>query len=106
MSLKKFKKAYNNSDIKTLRKYINGPKIIESTRKFITYVEKSFWTNRNIYDVLVLILFNQYNLNRAVKIIIDTDNVDLLENILSNDVGIELDENLILLTVPKGRVSM
>lgn len=106
MSLKQFEKAYTNSDIKTLREYIRNPKVIKSTRKFMALVEHSFMTNQKVYDVLVLILFNQYDLNKTVKIMIDMDNVDLLENILSNDVDIKLDEDLIQYTLPKGRISM
>jgi hypothetical protein len=58
MSLGAFKKAYQKSDTEILRKYIKNPKLL-STHKFMTCVEKSFTTNRNVYDVLLLILFNQ-----------------------------------------------
>jgi hypothetical protein len=105
MSKEQFKKAYGDSNIKSLRKFIKRSKVL-STKKFVSYIEKSFVRNREVYDVLVLILFNQYDLNKAVKNMIKRDNIDLLENVLNNNVGIELDENLILNTVPKGRVSM
>lgn len=105
MSLKKFKKAYNNSNIEALRKFISYPKVL-STDSFMTYVEKSFCTNRDTYDVLVLILFNKYDLTECIANIIETDNTDLLENILSKDINVELDEKLILRTAIKGRVSM
>ena len=105
MSLKNFIKAYKDSNITQLRKYIKHDKVI-STHKLMTYVEKSFLTNRDIYNILVLILFSKYNLNKIVADIIDRDNIDLLENILSNDIDFDLDENLILRTLPKGRISM
>lgn len=65
----------------------------------MTYLEESFITNREVYNILILILFNQYDLNRIISDVIDRDNVDLLENILSNDVDVELDETLIEKTV-------
>ena len=105
MSIELFKESYRNSDIVQLRKFIKKPKVI-STKKFMEYVEESFMANRPVYDILVLILFNQYDLNEAITYIINRDNVDLLENILSNKYEVKLDENLILLTVPKGRISM
>jgi hypothetical protein len=77
-----------------------------STKKFVNYIETSFTTNRNIYDILVLILFNQYDLNKVISNIIDRDNIDLLEDILSNNYDVKLDENLILKTLSKGRVTM
>ena len=105
MSKEKFKLAYQNSDVTKLRKYMKlNPGL--SVHKFMNYVTESFMSNRVVYDVLVLILFNQYDLNEVVEDIIDRDNVDLLENVLSNDYGVKLDERLILRTVEKGRVSM
>lgn len=70
MSVDKFKKAYNDADIKQLRKYITCPKFI-STDKFMNYVETSFTTNIKICDVLVLILLNQYDLNSVTINLID-----------------------------------
>lgn len=105
MSIESFKESYRNSNIVQLRKFIKKPKVI-STKKFMTYVEESFVGNRPVYDILVLILFNQYDLNEAITDVINRDNVDLLEQILSNKYEVKLDENLILLTVPKGRISM
>jgi hypothetical protein len=105
MSIELFKQSYKNSDINQLRKYIKLPKLL-STKKFVTYTESSFTTNREVYDILVLILFNQYDLTKFISNIIDRDNVDLLEDILRNDYDAELDENLISKTIPKGRVSM
>ena len=105
MSLDEFKKAYYNADIKKLRKYIKYDKIL-SVPKFVNYVEKSFIINRDVYDVLVLILFNKYDLNEVVRNIIGRDNTELLEHVLDNNYQIELDENLIYLTGSKGRVSM
>lgn len=60
------------------------------TNEFIIYIEKSFIDDKNVYNVLLLILFNKYNLNRIIKKIIIKNNVDLLENILSNDYNVEL----------------
>lgn len=105
MSIELFKESYQNSDIVQLRKFMKLPKVI-STKKFVEYVEESFMANQPVYDILVLILFNQYDLNKVVTDIIRRDNTDLLENILSNKYEIELDEDLILLTVPIGRISM
>ena len=103
--MEKFKDAYKNSDTDQLRKYITRPKLL-STKKFVTYLEASFITNLEVYNILILILFNQYDLNRIISDVIEKDNVDLLENILSNDVDVELDETLIEKTVNKGRVTM
>jgi hypothetical protein len=72
----------------------------------MTYTQISFTTNREVYNILVLIIFNQYDLTRVISDIIDRDDVDLLEDILSNDYDVKLDEELILKTVPKGRVTM
>jgi len=105
MSVESFRKAYKESDIKQLGEFIKQPKVM-SIEKIMTYIEKSFVSNRTVYDVLILILFNQYILNEVIAEVIKRDNTDLLENILNNDYGLELDENLILLTLPKGRVSM
>lgn len=105
MSLDEFKKAYSSSNIAKLRKYIKYDTVL-SVPKFINYVEKSFSTNRDVYDVLALILFNKYDLDDVVKNIIERDNTELLENVLDNDYQIVLDETLIELTVPKGRVTM
>ena len=105
MSVDAFKHAYKNSDIKQLRQYIKLPKLL-STKKFVTYVETSFTTNIQVYDILVLIIFNQYDLTRVISDIIDRDNVDLLEDILSNDYDVELNKDLILKTLPKGRITM
>jgi hypothetical protein len=105
MSANVFKKAYANSDLVRLRKYIKLDKTL-STKKFMNYVESSFTLNREVYGILVLILFNQYDLDKVVADVIDRDNVDLLENILSNDYSVELDEKLILKTLQRGRVSM
>lgn len=104
MSTKKFTDAYKKSDIKELRKYIKRDPVL-STHNFMTRVEQSFMENRDVYDVLILILHNKYDLNKVVKDIIDRDNIDLLENILSSAHGI-LEESLISHTVPKGRISM
>lgn len=110
MSIEEFKKSYKNGNIKILRTYIKLDKVL-STTKFITYLEKSFSANRDIYNILVLILFNKYDLNKVVKKLIKTDNVELFENILTTDIQEHnkpvLDENyLISCTVPKGRISM
>ena len=107
MSLESFKKSYNNSDIPQLRKFIKKPKVL-STHKFMTYVEKSFTTNRAVYDILILILFNKYDLDKIAVDMIDRDNVDLMENIFTSfTTDLVLDyERLIPLTVPRGRVSM
>jgi hypothetical protein len=105
MSVNEFKHAYKNSNIKQLRKYIKLPKVL-CTKKFVTYLETSFVDNREVYDILVLILFNQYDLTRVISDIIDRDNVDLLERILSNNYDVELDKNLILKTEKKGRITM
>ena len=105
MSVDEFKQAYKNSNIKQLRKYITLPKLL-STKIFVTYLETSFTTNREVYDILVLILFNQYDLTDIISEIIDRDNVDLLENILSNNYDVELDEDLIKKTAKKGRITM
>ena len=105
MPMDAFKTAYKNSDIKQLRRYIKLPKLL-STKKFVTYTESSFTTNREVYDILVLIIFNQYDLTRVISDIIDRDNVDLLEDILSNNYDVELDEDLILKTQVNGRITM
>lgn len=105
MSVDEFKHAYKNANIKRLRLYIKLPKLL-STNKFITYTETSFTINWEVYDILVLIIFNQYDLTRVISDIIDRDNVDLLEDILSNDYDVELDEDLILKTLSKGRINM
>ena len=89
-----FKNAYTNADLIKLRTYVKCNKIL-STKKFMNYVEASFMENREVYDILVLILFNQYDLNKVVKDIIYRDDVDLLENILDNDYGIALDESIL-----------
>ena len=105
MSIDVFKRAYKNSNTKQLKKYIKLPKVL-STKIFVTYTEASFVGNREVYDILVLILFNQYDLTKVISEIIDRDNVDLLENILSNDYDVELDETLIEKTVSNGRITM
>jgi hypothetical protein len=105
MSITAFKHSYKNSNIKQLRTYITLPKLL-ATKKFVTYTEASFIENREVYNILVLIIFNQYDLNRIISDIIDRDNVDLLEDILSNNYDVELDEDLILKTVANGRVTM
>lgn len=104
MSTKKFIEAYKNSDINELRKYIKLDPVL-SIHNFMTRVEKSFTTNRDVYDVLVLILCNKYDLSEIVIDIINRDNTDLLESVLSyaND---EIEENLIVHTLPKGRITM
>ncbi len=105
MTEKDFKKAYHNSDTNRLTKYIKKPKVLP-TKKFMRYVEKSFSNNYEVYEVLINILFKKYDLTKIVINVIDRDNSELLENILSNDVGIELDEKLIERTVGKGRITM
>jgi hypothetical protein len=107
--VEEFKKAYKNNDVKALRRYIKSDRIL-STHKFMTYVEKSFSINRDVYDVLVLILFNKYDFNKAIANLIKRDNVDLLEDILNTDIPKQnkpkLDKDLIYDTVPNGRISM
>src|SRR5579863_4989471 len=105
MSKEKFKKVYQNSDITKLRKYMKSHTGL-SVNKLMKYVTELFMSNRVVYDILVLILFNQYDLNEVVIDIIDRDNIELLENVLSNDYGVELDKEWILMTVDKGRLTM
>lgn len=104
--MESFEKAYANSDLVRLRKYIKLDKIL-STKKFMNYVEESFKINREVYDILVLVLLNQYDLNEVVIDIIVRDNIDLMESIFSYNTDLVLDyEKLIPLAVPKGRISM
>lgn len=99
-------KAYKNSDVVKLRGYIGQPKIL-STEKFTNYLECSFVNNREVYDILVLILLNQYDLNDIVVNMIDRDNIDLMEDIFNYKTELVLDhKRLIPLTVLKGRISM
>lgn len=109
MSVENFKQAYNDEDLRSLRKYIKSSRVL-SVDEFVTYVEKSFLTNREIYDILVLILFNKYNLNKVVVQLIKLDKVDLLEDILSTNIPKhnrpDLDEKIILNTIPNGRITM
>ena len=105
MSKKEFIEAYTNANLKALKKFIRKPKSIP-INKFVTYLEDSFISNRAMYEILVLILFNQYNLNKIISNVIDRDNIDLLENILSHEMDVKLDENLILKTTARGRISM
>ena len=105
MSIKKFEKAYADSDIEKLHKFITKPKVLGSTRKFMMLADTAFLINSRMFDIMDLILFNKYDFNRAIKIMIKNDNVDMLENILSRDVD-KLDENLIGLTVNRGRVTI
>lgn len=106
MSITSFIKAYDNSDIDKLRKYITYPKFI-STNKFINYVEQSFTTNINVCDILILIVLNQYDLNTVTINLIDRDNIDLIEHIFSYNTELVLDhKRLIPLTLPRGRISM
>ena len=101
-----FKKAYKNADLVKLREYISRPQVIPM-KKFMNYVETSFTTNREVYDILVLILLNQYDLNNVTIDIINRDNIDLMESIFSYNTELVLDhERLIPLTYPKGRISM
>lgn len=102
MSINKFKEALKNCDSKKLYKY--SKKLPIST--FMKYVVKSFNDNRKLYDLLIPVLFMRFDLNDVVKYVIEIDNVELLENILSHEVCVDLDEELIELTVPKGRVTM
>lgn len=101
-----FKKAYKNADLVKLRKYISLPQVLPM-KKIMDCVETSFTTNREVYDILVLILLNQYDLNNVIIDIINRDNIDLMESIFSYDTELVLDhERLIPLTVPKGRITM
>ena len=58
MSIKKFEKAYADSDIEKLRKFMTKPKVLGSTRKFMILVGASFLTNQGVFDIMVFILFN------------------------------------------------
>ena len=101
-----FKKAYKNADLVKLRKYISRPQVLPM-KKFMDYVETSFINNRTVYDILVLILLNQYDLNNVTIDIINRDNIDLMESIFAYDTELVLDHvKLIPLTVPKGRITM
>src|SRR5271165_6145666 len=101
-----FKKAYRNADIDQLKKYIKRPAEL-SIKKFMNITEKSFIANPEVYNVLVLILLNQYDLNEVTIDLINRDNIDLMESIFSYNTELVLDhEKLIPLTVPTGRVSM
>lgn len=120
MDTKQFKNAYLTADINKLHEFIKCGKII-SDSKMIKYMEKSFISNKKVYkddtlvllanryavyNELLLIVYNRYDLNKIVAKIIEYDNIKLLENILSHQIGIKLDEKLILLTLPKGQLSM
>ena len=85
MSVEQFKKSYKDGNIKALRKYITSDKVL-STDKFINYLEESFTTNRDIYNILVLILFNKYDFNKVILILIVRENIEVLENVLSTDI--------------------
>lgn len=117
MSEKKFKLAFENSDIKKLKTFgraTKGPgdtlrvrRKVLSTHLLIDYVEKSFLTNRAVCDVLVLLLLNEYDLNEVVADIVERDGVDLLEYVLAVETDLVLDaDRLIRLTLKRGRVTM
>jgi hypothetical protein len=109
MSIEEFKKSYKEADIKLLSTYVKSDKVI-STSKFIDYLEESFIVNRNVYNILVLILFNNYNFNKVILILIVRDNVDVLEDVLHTDIPKHnrpiLNEKLISLTESTSRISM
>ena len=102
--MEKFKQALLDGDIPQLRTFIKKQKIL-STHKFMTYVEKSFMTNRPVFDVCVLILLNQYDLDEVVMDIIDRNNTDLLDGVLSN-ASADLDKDLVSDAMNKGRIIM
>lgn len=75
--------------------------------KFMLSVQKSFGADRKNYDKLMTTLFQKFDLNKVVEYVVELDNIELLDDILSNNVEIELNENyLIKLAAAKGRVTM
>ncbi len=74
--------------------------------KFMAAVSVAFKTDKKSYNKLIPALFKRFDLNKVVEYIIKSDNVDLLEDVLSYDVDICLDLGLIDLAVDKWRISM
>jgi hypothetical protein len=104
MSKEDFRQAYENSDIKKLKKYVDGPKVL-STKELIKNLAECL-AKPKLFNVILQILFAQDNLNKIVSHIIKIDHIDLLDRVLSYDDSLELDEKLILKTLPRGRVTM